>query len=127
MPEYKRFPLSFAIAPKANPKLISIQIEGEKPLWLDGRGNLHVETSAGTMIFQKPLIFQNLKGQNKHIDGTFVIRSGDEVAINVGRYDRLRAKNHFGWMAVEIAQGEIEYDFVVAPKANPKLILCRIG
>lgn len=76
----------FAVSPHVDPSCIRMQYDGADRIYIDGAGNLHVQTAMGEQIQQKPYTFTD--------DGTvvecgFLLRD-TEVSFSIGSYDDTR-------------------------------------
>lgn len=89
----------FVVQPHGDPAVIALNFsgssQGEKTepskLVLDDKGNLLVETSAGTLRFNKPVVYQaDAKAAKHYIDAQYVLGPGSKVSFAVGAYDRSR-------------------------------------
>ena len=79
----------FVVAPGADPKAIRFAISGADKLRLDARGDLVMKTHFGEVRHHKPVIYQEVDGVRRGVDGHFVVE-GKQVAFAVGAYDRSR-------------------------------------
>jgi hypothetical protein len=75
------------VKPGASPNQIRVAFEGASQATLDGRGDLELKTAAGTSINHKPVVYQEIDGQRKPVEGEFVLLSKNEVGFKVGTYD----------------------------------------
>ena len=81
----------FTVAPGADPGAIRLGIEGAQTLSIDTNGDLVAQTAAGEVRQRAPVIYQDLGGTRRAVDGRFVLGAGDEVRFEVGRYDATKA------------------------------------
>ena len=80
----------FEVAPGADPRRIRLAFEGVQRAAVEKSGDLVLQLADGEVRLQKPLIYQNTEAGRREVTGGFVLRK-NQVAIQVGRYDRRRA------------------------------------
>jgi hypothetical protein len=82
----------FVLAPGADPNAIRMEFSGAEGLRIAPGGDLAVETAAGTMIQQRPAIYQEDPGTGARrlVDGRYVLLARNMVGVRVERYDRKR-------------------------------------
>ena len=77
----------FVVSPGANPSQIAISYPGATSLALDPGGNLVVGTAGGSLVVDRPVVYQQVGGLNQSVPGAFVIGSGGEVSFSLGAYN----------------------------------------
>jgi hypothetical protein len=77
----------FIVAPGADPRLISLRLEGAKKLSLDLHGDLVLKTQNGEIRFQKPVIYQKVDGGRQEIAGAYKLKGKNRVGFEVAAYD----------------------------------------
>jgi hypothetical protein len=91
----------FIVAPGADPNRIRLSFagDGDKTVAprLDGNGDLLLPTGAGEVRLHKPVVYQDIDGRRREIDGRFVVfpalseNQGERrVGFQVAEYDRAR-------------------------------------
>jgi hypothetical protein len=80
----------FALAPGADPKAITLLIEGVEALAIDGHGDLVLQTHAGPLRMPKPRIYQERNGVRQAIAGGYLLKGPQRVGFQVGSYDPAR-------------------------------------
>ncbi|HLK21042.1 MAG TPA: SBBP repeat-containing protein [Bryobacteraceae bacterium] len=81
----------FVVEPYADPAQIQLEFRGARKIRIDRRGDLLVETGAGTIRQRKPRVYQQLPdGERKEIAGRFVRRGRRAAGFELARYDRSR-------------------------------------
>ena len=80
----------FRVEPGGDPRRITLAFSGARALWLDQAGNLVLNTAAGVLRQDSPLVYQQLGGHRHPVFGRFVLRSGHRVSFRLGSYDRSR-------------------------------------
>lgn len=78
----------FIVAPGGDPKTIRLNFTGADRLSINGDGNLELSTPSGVTQLKKPMIYQDISGVRRQIDGRYVRKSGNEIGFAVGKYDR---------------------------------------
>src|SRR4029077_7019946 len=77
----------FILAPGGDPRQIRLGLKGAKKLELTSEGDLLLSTSGEPVRLRKPVIYQELGGTRKKIDGSFVLGAHTTVKFRVGKYD----------------------------------------
>lgn len=85
----RQFEYDFTVAPGADPKAIALAFEGADGLRITDGGDLVVSTPSGDLTHAKPVIYQEIGGQRRPVDGRFSV-NGDKVGFVVGSYDKSR-------------------------------------
>lgn len=78
----------FVLAPGADPRVLRFRLNGVNKIDLDSSGNLSLKVANGTIELHKPGIYQEIDGDRRAIAGSFVLRSDNEVGLEVGSYDK---------------------------------------
>lgn len=81
----------FVAAPNADVKPIRLHFAGAKTLRLDAGGNLRVIAPDGEVAFHKPLVFQEIQGQRRKVEGRFTLLGKNTIGFTLGAYDTTRA------------------------------------
>src|SRR5579863_1597918 len=85
----KGLEFDFEIAPGANPEAIAIQVQGDRRLIIDSKGDIVLSLgSAGKIVLAKPRVYQETSGQRREMAGKFVVRGPHRLGFSVGLYDR---------------------------------------
>ena len=82
-----RLEYDFVIAPGADPKVIQLSLKGAQRLRVNSRGDLVLSVSGGQVALQKPVIYQNVKGDRHEIQGRYVLAGNRRVTLDVASYD----------------------------------------
>jgi hypothetical protein len=81
----------FVVSPGADPRAIKLQFKGMKSLHLDPRGELLIDTAAGRVRLEQPIVYQATAGGSREpIEGRFVL-AHDQVRFQIGAYDKSRS------------------------------------
>jgi hypothetical protein len=89
----RKLEYDFLVAPGANPKHIRLAVEGASRLHLDKRGDLLLETSAGTLVQKAPVVYQTIGGKKEIVPAKYTLLGdaaprGKSIGIRLGKYDR---------------------------------------
>ena len=80
----------FRIAAGANPNQIRFAIEGANGIALDSNGDLDISMASETLIFRKPVAYQELSWGRKIIESAFALNPDGSVQFHVGAFDHNR-------------------------------------
>lgn len=78
----------FVVSPGADPKAIALRVDGARKMRINSRGDLVLSVSSGEVEFQKPVVYQNIKGQRHRVAGEYAIGKNHRVTFSVASYDR---------------------------------------
>jgi len=80
----------FVVAPFANPAKIQLGFSGADRLSLAQDGGLRVQTKDSQVIFHKPVVYQDIDGEHREVEGRFTLLSYNTVGFSLGAYDHAR-------------------------------------
>ena len=80
----------FEVAPGADPGVIRMAFKGMDRLRLDPAGNLVIETAAGEIVQRAPVLYQDVDGRRRPVEGRYALKRRGRVGFEVGEYDRGR-------------------------------------
>jgi hypothetical protein len=83
----RRLEYDFTVAPGANPKAITLKIDGAHNIAIDSHGDLILRTPEGDAEFQKPVIYQMARGERREVAGKFMLAASNRVTFAVAEYD----------------------------------------
>ncbi len=82
------------VAPGADPSRIVLAFTGAEHIRIDADGALVLHTSGGDVVQRKPVVYQDVDGEQRAVAGAFVPRGrhgGEQhVGFRIGAYDRSR-------------------------------------
>ena len=78
------------VSPGADPSLIKLKFDGPSSVRVDKKGDLLLKTSAGEIRQAEPLVYQEINGTRKKVEGHYVVRQGNRVGFKVSPYDQQR-------------------------------------
>jgi len=77
----------FVVAPGADPNKIVLGFKGARKLAIDAQGDLVLHTAGGDIRQHKPIIYQEIDGIRRDIDGGYVRKGANHVGFQVAAYD----------------------------------------
>jgi hypothetical protein len=80
----------FVVAAGADPSRVRLVFDGVEKLSLDREGNLVLATAVGNLVQRKPVIYQDIDGIRRTIEGGYRLRGKRQASFDVARYDRTR-------------------------------------
>ena len=81
------------VAPGSNPAQIRLRFEGAERLAVNKQGDLELHSSSETMLFRKPVIYQESNGQRQLISGGYILAAAHEASFQLGAYDAADRKS----------------------------------
>ncbi len=118
----------FIVAPGVDPGVIELRFEGADALRIDDNGDLILSAGAGELRQHRPVIYQEVNGERKLIEGSYAIRNHPQemaairnqtVGFHLGDYDAslplvidpvMAYSTFFGSGGAEDAPGAIAVD-----------------
>jgi len=88
--DQRQLEYDFVIAPGVNPKKIVLGFRGADKLEIDSQGELVLRTSGGDIRQHKPIIYQEIDGVRREIDGGYVRKGANRVGFQLAAYDTTR-------------------------------------
>src|SRR5262249_42056852 len=88
--QQRQLEYDFVVAPGADPEQIMLGFEGADALEIDAQGDLVLHTAAGDVRQHKPVVYQEIGGSRREIEGTYVRKSATRVGFEVAESDRER-------------------------------------
>jgi hypothetical protein len=79
----------FIVEPGADPDAIALELLGARALMVNEAGGIDLTFDEGEMTLERPVIYQEDRGQRQIIPGAYVLR-GRQVRFDVGEFDRGR-------------------------------------
>ena len=113
----------FIVAPGADPKIIKFAVQGADKLELNGRGDLVVNTSDREILQHKPVVYQQVDGNEHIVAGHYIFNEKHELGFEVAAYDLskpliidpvLSYSTYFGGSGEEVARAIAVDGFGVA-------------
>ena len=88
--EQRQLEFDFIVAPGANAAPIRLGVSGAKGMATDNAGNLVLASAAGDVTLHQPVAYQQKDGTRQPVDARFVLAANNQVAFELGNYDRSR-------------------------------------
>ena len=79
----------FIVAPGADPAAVALAFDGVEGLHVDGAGDLVLATGAGDLRLRRPVIYQEVDGERRPVDGGYVV-DGNRVRFRMTAWDPAR-------------------------------------
>jgi hypothetical protein len=89
--EQGRLEYDFIVAPGAAAKRIRLRFSGINALNVDSAGNLLLNSNDGSLVFRKPVVYQEVGGTRRPVIGSFHLLAKDTVGFSLGKYDASKA------------------------------------
>src|SRR5262245_14776913 len=81
----------FIVAPRADPRAIKLAFEGAEQIRVDENGDLVLRVSGGELRQRKPVIYQNVNGARRLVEGGYAQTGAREISFAISDYDRNHA------------------------------------
>jgi hypothetical protein len=78
----------FVVAPGADPHTIKLAFKGADHIQVNPAGELVLHTASGDIRMHKPVIYQEIGGARKPVDGGYVLKDDHRVGFRVTAWDR---------------------------------------
>ncbi|UFP92794.1 SBBP repeat-containing protein [Gloeobacter morelensis] len=79
----------FVVQPGADLRAIRLELQGAERLELDKQGDLLLRLPGGATLKQpRPLVYQQVNGKRRAVEGRYVLAGRQTIGFVVGRYDR---------------------------------------
>ena len=80
----------FVVAPGADPLRIVLAFDGSNRVEIDRAGQLILHTPSGVVVSRAPVLYQDIDGVRRSVDGGYHRRRDGRIVFRVGKYDRRR-------------------------------------
>lgn len=78
----------FVIAPGADASVIRLGFDGADKVSINDAGELIVATAGGDLRWHKPVVYQDVDGVRRPVDGRYAQQGKHQIGFQVGAYDR---------------------------------------
>ena len=85
-----RLEYDLQVKPGTDPGVVRIKYEGAESAQVDGAGNLQLSIAGKTVSFRAPLLYQEIGGSRKTVEGGYRPTGGNEVGFEVKGYDKTK-------------------------------------
>ena len=89
--DQRRLEHDMVVAPGVDPAVVALEVDGARALTVDAAGDLVVHLNgAGTATARlaRPVLYQDVAGARRPVDGAFELRGLSQIGFTVGAYDR---------------------------------------
>jgi Beta-propeller repeat len=84
----RRLEYDFVVAPGSNPGAIALQFPGTPRIEVEAAtGDLLLGVGEKTVRQHKPIVYQQLDGGRREVEGRYALRGDGKVGFNIGEYD----------------------------------------
>ncbi|MGH8430254.1 MAG: SBBP repeat-containing protein, partial [Solimonas sp.] len=77
----------FVVAPGADPKQIRLDYLGAESIQLNHQGDLVLTLAGGQIVQKKPIVYQDIAGERRSVEGRYRIEPNRQVAFELAAYD----------------------------------------
>ncbi len=77
----------FIVNPGAEPDSIRLNVVGGEPS-IDAGGDLVIRTTASSIRWKKPTVYQQISGERKPVEASYIIKSDKSLMFRIGPYDK---------------------------------------
>lgn len=77
----------FRLAPGADPGLIRLAVQGARSVAVDADGGLVLDTGAGRLRQSRPVIYQDIAGVRRLLNGGFALLGENQIGFQIAAYD----------------------------------------
>jgi len=85
--DHRRLEFDFIVAPKADPRAISLSFSGMDKLYKDASGDLVAEVAGRPVRLARPYAYQRIDGVSRQVAAEFELASAGTVHLRIGDYD----------------------------------------
>ncbi len=81
----------FVVAPGASAAPIRMHFDGARSLAVTPSGDLAIAAQHGSVVFHRPVVYQEIHGHRSPVEGSFRLLAGNTIGFSVGAYDHTQA------------------------------------
>jgi hypothetical protein len=78
----------FIVRPGVDPAVIAVQFTGAESAEIEDSGDLVLSLDGEKIRQQRPVIYQEVNGERRIVEGRYIRRSADVFGFEIGEYDR---------------------------------------
>ncbi len=86
----RKLEYDFVVKPGASPEAIAVDFEGVDEVERNEAGELELAIADRKLVQHKPVIYQEIDGERRFVDGAFLVLDDTRVGFEVAAYDRSR-------------------------------------
>ena len=75
------------VAPGVDPAVVAFDLDGARSLQIDGGGDLVLDLQGTTARLARPVLYQDVAGARRPVEGAFTLLGPSRVGFTVGAYD----------------------------------------
>lgn len=109
----------FTVKPGANPNQIKVKLNGAKVLRVNEEGQLEAETELGTVVFTKPLAYQEIRGERVYVDVEYRLQQSAVIGQNT-EANLLNPKSEIQNLKVQVSHSQPETGDLKPETRNPQ-------
>ncbi len=83
----RQLEFDFVVAANADPRVIRLAVRGHRSLVVAANGDLVMRLAGGELRQHRPVVYQQVGGEQRPVDGAFTIVAPDTVAFRLGDFD----------------------------------------
>jgi Calx-beta domain/Beta-propeller repeat len=80
----------FVVTPGSDPNIIRLQFGGAAKPFVDLQGNLSLQVGSRVVLQPLPVIYQELNGVRRKIEGSYAVAADGEVGFSIADYDKTK-------------------------------------
>ncbi|MGC1170498.1 MAG: SBBP repeat-containing protein, partial [Candidatus Acidiferrales bacterium] len=80
----------FALAPGVHPNEIRLKFDSGGKVRVDEKGDLLLGSGSEEVRLEKPVAYQEVAGERKRVEASYMLESADRIGFRLGQYDRNR-------------------------------------
>jgi hypothetical protein len=77
----------FVVAPGVDPNEIRLKFCGAEKLRVNEKGDLLLGSEGEGVRFEKPVVYQEVAGEKRPVEGSYVLASASRIGFRLGEYD----------------------------------------
>jgi hypothetical protein len=79
------------VRPGSDPSLIAISFDRAEKISVDKKGDLVLSITGEEFRLHKPIVYQEVDGVRNSVSGRYLIKSGNKIGFELGKYDSKKA------------------------------------
>ncbi|MDQ4068354.1 MAG: SBBP repeat-containing protein, partial [Actinomycetota bacterium] len=88
--DHRRLQHDMVVAPGVDPAVVAFDVDGAAALTLDPGGDLVVDLAGAEARLARPVLYQDVGGRRRAVDGGFLLLGPSRIGFRVGEYDKAR-------------------------------------
>ena len=83
----QRLEYDFKVRAGADPSQLTLGFDGAERIEVDDSGDLVLATRAGEVVLHAPVVYQEIDGERRPVDGAWALRDEGRAGFTLGHYD----------------------------------------